>query len=301
MKIGYIGLGKMGKNMVLRLLEKQHQVVAWNRSPEPREEMAKHGAQTVETVEELIKNLQTPRTIWLMLSAGKVTDDMVNTLSKLLEPGDTIIDGANTLYKDSVMHGKILSDKKMNFLDVGVSGGPEGARQGACLMIGGDQETYNIYQDLFKDLSSPDAYQFFPGIGAGHYVKMVHNGIEYGMMQAIAEGFNFMKSSDYDLNLIDTARIYNKRSVIESRLVGWLHQAYQEGGQDLKEFGGTVGHLGEGQWTVDDAKENGIPLKIIEESLNFRIDSEKNPSYTGKILQALRTAFGGKRSETDKP
>lgn len=301
MEIGYVGLGKMGKNMVLRLLEKGHQVVAWNRSEEPRKEVAEAGARVVDSLNGLVGELKTPRVIWLMLPPGNVTQTAIDSLSELLDPGDTVIDGSNNIYKVASKHHKQFSENKINFLDVGVSGGPDGARNGACLMIGGDFDVFKSLDSLFKDIAAEEAYQFFPGYGAGHYVKMVHNGIEYGMMQAIAEGFNLMKESDYKLDLIDVAKIYSQGSVIESRLISWLHQAYEENGVELSTFGGTVGHLGEGQWTVDDAREKQIPLKVIEDSLQFRIDSEKNPSYTGQILQALRTAFGGKRTEKDKP
>lgn len=301
MQLGYIGLGKMGLGMVHLLVEKGHDVTAWNRSPEPRQQAQKFGANTVDSVAALIQDLPSPRIIWLMLPAGQATQTMAHILLEQLQPGDTVIDGSNSFYKSTQKLGHEFVSKKIHFMDVGVSGGPTGARKGACLMIGGQKQTFQKLEPLFQDLAAPQAYQFFEGIGAGHFVKMVHNGIEYGMMQALAEGFNLMKESEYDLNLIDVARIYNHRSVIESRLVGWLHQAFVESGVDLKEYTGTVGHLGEGQWTVEDAQEKGIPLKIIAESLQFRIDSETHPSYTGKILQALRTAFGGKRGENDKP
>ena len=301
MKIGYIGLGKMGKNMVLRLLDQGNEVVAWNRSPQPREEVAKAGAIVVDSVEKLVASLESPRVIWLMLPPGKVTQENIDVLESLLEAGDTVIDGSNNIYKLASDHHKQLQKKGIRFMDVGVSGGPAGARNGACLMIGGQKEDFLELEELFKDIAASDAYQFFEGYGAGHYVKMVHNGIEYGMMQALAEGINLMKNSDFNLNLVNVTRIYNQGSVIQSRLVGWLHQAFVDSGVELEEYGGTVGHLGEGQWTVEDAQEKGIPLKVIEESLKFRIESESNPSYTGKVLQALRTAFGGKRSEQDKP
>lgn len=301
MKIGYIGLGKMGKNMVLRLLDKNHQVVAWNRSPEPRAEVEQAGAESTQTIAELVQKLESPRVVWSMLPPGEVTQKTIDQLENLLEKGDTVIDGSNNIYKMAFKHEEQLRKKGIRFVDVGVSGGPAGARNGACLMIGGDESTYKKLEPLFKDISAPNAFQFFPGVGAGHYVKMVHNGIEYGMMQSIAEGFNLMKKSEYNLDLTNIARVYNQKSVIESRLVGWLHDAFIQSGEELGEYQGTVGHLGEGQWTVEDAREKNIPLKVIEESLQFRKDSEANPSYTGKILQALRTAFGGKRSEKDKP
>lgn len=283
----------MGSNMVLRLLEQGVEVLAYNRSD--------HELKNVDSVEELVSKLDGPRVVWLMLPAGRVTQDYIDKLGGLLDKGDVVIDGSNNYFKDAKKHFGQLSGKGIIFLDVGVSGGPEGARKGACLMIGGEERDFNQLKWLFEKISAPEAFQFFPGIGAGHFVKMVHNGIEYGMMQAIAEGFNLMKQSEFDLNLFDVARIYNKRSVIESRLVEWLYDSFKKYGVELNDFGGTVGHLGEGQWVVEYAEKKDVPLKVISDAFRFRIDSVENPSYIGQILQALRTAFGGKRSELDRP
>lgn len=293
MQIGYIGLGKMGKNMVLRLLEKQHQVVAWNRSPEPREEVARAGATVTESVEELVSKLTGQKIVWLMLPAGEVTHQMIVQLSTLLSPGDILIDGSNNFFKETIKHLELLSTKSIHFFDAGVSGGPNGARNGACVMIGGSEEMYPKVEPLFRDIAAPDAYKFFPGAGAGHFTKMVHNGIEYGMMQAIGEGFEVLKKSDFNLDLKKVAELYNKGSVIESRLIGWLISGFQKNGQELQEISGSVKHSGEGQWTVDTAKEMGIPVPIIEGSLQFRIDSTNKPSYTGKVVSVLRNEFGG--------
>ena len=293
MKLGYIGLGKMGKNMVLRLLEKGHEVVAWNRSEAPRAEVAAAGAETTETVAALVAALQTPKTVWLMLPAGDITHTMILELIELLQPGDTIIDGSNNFYKNTIEHGKLLSEKKIHFFDAGVSGGPAGARNGACVMAGGSVTPPAEIAQLFTDVAAPDAYSFFPGVGAGHFTKMVHNGIEYGMMQAIAEGFAVLKAAPYDLDLLEVTRLYNQGSVIESRLIGWLGNAYEKQGPELSETSGSIKHSGEGQWTVETAKELAIPTPIISESLQFRLDSEQNPSYTGQVVSALRHEFGG--------
>ncbi len=293
MQIGYIGLGKMGKNMVLRLLEKGHEVVAWNRSPEPRTEVATAGARTTETIEELVKKLSTPRLIWLMLPAGEVTKNMIRQLSEMLNEGDALIDGANSFYKDTQEMAKILTAKHIHFIDAGVSGGPAGAHNGACLMVGGDEDTFKKYEPLFRDIAAPDAYRFFVGNGAGHFGKMVHNGIEYGMMQALAEGFTVLHDSPFKINLLKAAEIYNNRSVIESRLVGWLQSGLQKNGVELQTISGSVAQSGEGKWTVETAKDLGIPTPIISGSLDFRLESQKNPSYTGKILSTLRNEFGG--------
>jgi len=292
MKLGYIGLGKMGYNMTLRLHEKGHNVLAYNRSEEPRKEIEKEiGIQTTASLSEF-KSLPTPRTIWLMVSNPAV-DQVLKDLLPFLDKGDTFIDGGNSFYKDSVRRAKELAKKGIHFLDVGVSGGPNGARNGACLMIGGDKSRFLELQNLFADLALPDAFKFFGKAGAGHFVKMVHNGIEYGMMQAIAEGFEVMKKSDFNLNLEDVADLYNHGSVIESRLVGWLESGFKKYGEDLKDVSGTVAHTGEGKWTVEAAKELGIETPIIEGSYNFRVHSKEKPTFIGKVLSMLRNQFGG--------
>ena len=210
-----------------------------------------------------------------------------------LDTGDIIIDGGNSLYKESVRRANAVIEKGLEFVDVGVSGGPRGAREGSCLMIGGEEEVFKRLEHLYKDLAAQDAYQFFKGNGAGHFVKMVHNGIEYGMMQSIAEGFAVMKESDFNIDLKKAADVYNHASVIESRLIGWLKDGFETYGVDLENVSGSVGHTGEAEWTVKAAKELSVSVKIIEESLKFREDSADKPSYTGKILSALRDMFGG--------
>lgn len=293
MQLGYIGLGKMGKNMVLRLVERGYQVVAWNRSEAPRQEVAAAGGVTPATVEELVSALPTPRLIWLMLPAGEVTQTMIKQLIPLLQKGDTIIDGSNNFYKNTQEHNHLLKEAGIHFYDAGISGGPAGARHGACVMAGGDEPPTPEIEQLFKDVAAPEAYQFFPGSGAGHFVKMVHNGIEYGMMQAIGEGFEVMKASPYSLDLLKVAQLYNQGSVIESRLIGWLISGYQKQGIELQNISGSVKHSGEGQWTVETAKELKVPVPIIEGSLQFRIDSQNRPSYTGQVVSVLRNEFGG--------
>jgi 6-phosphogluconate dehydrogenase len=293
MKLGYIGLGKMGKNMVLRLLEKGHEIVAWNRSPEPRAEVEKAGATTTETIAELVQALPNPKVVWLMLPAGKVTSEVINELTNLLNAEDILIDGSNNFYKDSITHAKQLASKGVHFFDAGVSGGPAGARNGACVMVGGAEVAIHKVESLFKAIAAPDAYRFFPGAGAGHFIKMVHNGIEYGMMQAIGEGFEVLKKAPYQLDLVQVAELYNRGSVIESKLVGWLQSGYEKHGIELGDVSGSVKHSGEGQWTVETAKELNIPVPIIEASLQFRIDSTTKPSYTGQVVSTLRNEFGG--------
>jgi 6-phosphogluconate dehydrogenase len=292
MKLGYIGLGKMGYNMVELLLEKGNRIVAYNRSQEPVKKIAQRGAQPADSIRSLVAVLEPPRLVWIMVPYQAV-DDVLKELVPLLAKGDTVIDGGNSPYKESMRRAKELEDKGLDFLDAGVSGGPGGARRGACIMVGGREKVFRKYEQLFKDASVEGGYAHFGAAGAGHFVKMVHNGIEYGMMQALAEGFAIMKASPFNLDLVKIADLYNHRSVIESRLDGWLKNAYEQYGKELAGISGSAAQSGEGMWTVDAAKELGVPAPVIEKSLEFRLQSQKNPSYTGKIISALRNQFGG--------
>jgi len=292
MKIGYIGLGKMGLNMVLRMKEKGHEVIAYNRGLEGRMHAKEAGVLALDNMEELMFALKVPRTIWIMVS-HKAVDEVIGSILPFLEKGDTIIDGGNSFYKDSVRRAKEITKKGLNFLDIGVSGGPGGARKGACLMVGGEVADFEKYKKLFEDLSEPNAYSHMGKHGAGHFVKMVHNGIEYGMMQALAEGFSILKESSFNLNLKEVSRLYNHGSVVESRLVGWLHDGFEKFGEGLNDVSGTVAHSGEGEWTVKTGKKLGVYVPVIAKSFKFRVDSAKEPSYTGKILSAIRNQFGG--------
>jgi 6-phosphogluconate dehydrogenase len=292
MKLGYIGLGKMGFNMVERLLEKGHAVVVYDMNEAAITNISKNGAQAAVSLQSLTEALQPPRLVWLMVPYQAV-ETVLKKLVPLLQQGDTVIDGGNSPYKESMRRAFELEKKGIDFLDVGVSGGPAGARNGACLMIGGKEPLFEKFDDLFRSLSADHGYGYMGKAGSGHFVKMVHNGIEYGMMQAIAEGFAVMKASPFDLNMAQVAEVYNHRSVIESRLIGWLQNAFEEYGDDLREIAGSVSQSGEGLWTVESGEELGIPLPIIEGALNFRMQSQKKPSYTGQIVSALRNQFGG--------
>ncbi len=300
MKIGYIGLGKMGMGMVKLLLEKGHEVVATDPNEETRKEAEAAGAETVINLSEFKEKLPGEKFIWIMVP-HQIVDTVLKDLSDVLTVGDVIMDGGNSNYNDTVRRGAELKEKGLVFMDVGTSGGPSGARNGACMMIGGSRDKFEKYERLFKDLSVKDGYGYMGKTGAGHYVKMIHNGIEYGMMQAIGEGFEILKSSLFNLDLKDVTKIYNNGSVIQSRLIGWLQKAYEEEGEDLNAISGEVSHSGEGQWTVEEAKNcrvddnttKQISVPIIEGSLQFRIDSTGNPSYTGQVVSALRNQFGG--------
>jgi 6-phosphogluconate dehydrogenase len=223
----------------------------------------------------------------------QAVDSVLADITPHLEKGDTIIDGGNSPYKESIRRHKEIEALGINFLDAGVSGGPAGARYGACIMVGGSRELYEKYEALFKDLTVTNGYAYVGEGGAGHFVKMVHNGIEYGMMQSIAEGFEVLKKSPLGIDVLKSSELYEHGSVIESRLVTWLSGAYRKFGPDLASSG-------EGQWTVDAAHELGVPVPIIEGSLNFRKESVEHPSYTGKILSALRNQFGGHDAQQKK-
>ena len=299
-EIGIVGLGKMGSGIARQLMGKGWRVVGYNRSIEATRELVKNGLTGTKTFKDLVSELSTPRVVWIMVPAGKPVGEMIKKLSSLLEKGDIVIDGGNSFYKDSVRHHKELAKKGIGFVDVGVSGGPKGARHGASLMVGGERKLYDYLLPLYNDLSVPKGHQHFEGAGAGHFAKMVHNGIEYGMMQAIAEGFDVMKNSGYKLHLKDVAKVYNHGSVIESRLMGWMSDAFEKFGDELKEVSGSAGSGGaagmaksEAKWTLDVAKKLGIEAKVIEKSINARVNSQKKPSFQGKIINALRNRFGG--------
>lgn len=299
MKIGYIGLGKMGSSMVLRLLEKGHEIVAHDPAEDALKVVVDAGALGIASLSEFKEVLVRRRIIWLMVPHS-VVDSVLGELKEVLDEGDLIIDGGNSNFKDTVRRASQMKEVGIEYMDVGTSGGPSGARDGACLMIGGNRDTYESLKELFKDIAAPDAYGLMGIVGAGHYVKMVHNGIEYGMMQAIGEGFGLMKKSEYNIDLTEVARVYNNRSVIESRLVEWLHKAYIEEGENLDNISGMVSHSGEGLWTVQTAHDANLDIPVIEASLKFREESVKKPSYIGRVVSALRNQFGGHEVKNTK-
>ncbi len=296
MEIGMIGLGKMGANLARNLIDHRWRVVGWNRTHSVAQEMEAEGLEAVATLAELVRELKPPRTVWLMVPAGAPVDDVIfgeGGLASLLEPGDVVIDGGNSHFLQTIERAPRVLSAGLHFIDVGTSGGPGGARNGACLMIGGQFDDFERLEHLWRDLSVRDGYRFFDGHGSGHFVKMVHNGIEYGMMEAIAEGFALMRRSELGIDLDAAAEVYNRGSVIESRLIGWLEEAYEAFGEDLEGVSGTVGHTGEGEWTVRAAEALGVDARVIRDALEVRKESEKSPSYAGQVLSALRNQFGG--------
>ncbi|MFZ2804147.1 MAG: decarboxylating 6-phosphogluconate dehydrogenase [Patescibacteria group bacterium] len=295
-EFGLVGLGKMGGNMARRMIDQGWKVVGQNRTLQVAKDMEKEGLTPVETYKDMVAALPAPRLIWLMLPAGDAVEEAIfgaDGLASLMQAGDTIVDGGNSFFKDAAPRAEKLKEKGIRYLDCGTSGGPGGARNGACLMVGGSKEAFADYEQLFRDFGMPDGCQFFEGAGAGHFVKMVHNGIEYGMMQAIAEGFAIMKNSSFNLDLLRVCDIYQHGSVIESRLVGWMKSAYVAHGPDMDGVTGSPKHTGEGAWTVETGKEMGIPTPVISDALQFRIDAAANPSYTGQLVSGLREQFGG--------
>ncbi|MCX8007459.1 MAG: glucose-6-phosphate dehydrogenase [Coriobacteriia bacterium] len=298
-RIGIVGLGKMGAALARNLLDHGWQVVGHNRTYAVAEAMADEGLLPARSLADLVAYLPPPRVVWLMLPAGEPTEQALlgdGGLADLLDEGDTVIDGGNSHFVDAERRARALAERGVRFLDVGTSGGPAGARSGACLMIGGERADFERLEALWRDVAARDAYRFFEGHGGGHFVKMVHNGIEYGMMQAIAEGFSVLKQASLDVDLRAAAEVYNRRSVIESRLVGWLREAYEVFGTDLEGVSPAVGHTGEGQWTVETAQRLGVETPVIAASLDFRERSAEQPSYTGRVLSALRNRFGGHRA-----
>ena len=298
-EIGIIGLGKMGKGIAAQLAEKGWTVHVYNRTIEKAQELAADFASMTayDSVESMVGSFtSSPRVIWIMVPAGNAVDETLfgqRGLAQYLNEGDVVIDAGNSQYKNDTTCAAKLAEKNIHFIDAGVSGGPAGARNGACIMVGGPRALFDEYEELYKDLTVEGGCAHFEGIGAGHFVKMIHNGIEYGMMQAIGEGFNLMKQSDYNLDLTKVARVYNHASVVESRLIGWLEKAYQEWGVELEPIFGSISHSGEGKWTVEAAEEMGQEVPVIKESYEFRVKSAGNPSYTGQVVSALRGQFGG--------
>ena len=292
MRIGFIGLGRMGANMVRRLLRDGHEIVAYNRSPEKTHEIAAEGAVPAFSVEEMVAKLEKPRAVWIMVPAGDATEAQIAELMEHLEPGDTIIDGGNTNFHDDQRRHPILKGQGVHYVDAGVSGGIWGLANGYCLMVGGEPEPVARLEPVFRSLAPEGGYLHVGGPGSGHYVKMVHNGIEYGMMQAYAEGFEIMHASEYSLDLAAIAGLWNHGSVVRSWLLELAERALATN-QDLTHLKGWVADSGEGRWTVQEAVDRDVPAPVITLSLLMRLRSRQDDSYGAKVLAALRNEFGG--------
>ncbi|GAA5234182.1 decarboxylating 6-phosphogluconate dehydrogenase [Verticiella sediminum] len=311
MQIGMIGLGRMGANLVRRLLRHGHTAVVHDANPDTIGTLAQDGAQGASGLDELVAALPAPRVVWVMLPAGAPTEDTITRLGKRLEPGDTVIDGGNTFYKDDVRRAAALRARGIDYLDIGTSGGVHGLERGYCLMIGGPDAAVRRLDPLFAALApggeKPPAgadprpaqgYVHVGPAGAGHYAKMVHNGIEYGMMQALAEGLHLLHAKrtaatdSYDIDVAAVAQAWRRGSVVSSWLLDLAAEALTHDGE-LTDFAGAVGDSGEGRWTVDSAVEHGVPVPVLAAALFARFRSQQQDSYADRVLSALRHGFGG--------
>lgn len=293
MKIGLIGLGRMGYNLVLNLYSKKIGVVAYNRSPEPLEQIKKNGVEVAFSIKELVNRLPKQKIIWSMVTAGKPVDDVIEELLPYLKEGDIVIDGGNSFYKDSVRRYKFLKLRKIHFLDIGTSGGLTGARYGACLTIGGDKKIFKKIEPLCRAASAKNGYSYMGSAGAGHFVKMVHNGIEYAMLQAYGDGFELLFRGPYkNLDLRKIAETWQNGSVIRSWLVELAQNAFKKDPK-LSGIEGIVGGGETGQWSIDTAKEYNVPFESVKLALRMRRMSRKKPAFSGKVIAALRNEFGG--------
>ena len=292
MELGFVGLGRMGGNMVTRLLQDKHTIVAYDRGADAVAAAAGRGARTAGSLAELVKTLAPPRAVWVMVPAGEATENTIRELATLLSRGDTVIDGGNTNYKDDVRRGQELAARGLHYVDAGTSGGIWGLKVGYCLMVGGDREPVARLEPLFRSLAPANGYLHVGGIGAGHYVKLVHNGIEYAMMQTYAEGFELMAESSYGLDLPKIAALWNQGSVVRSWLLELAADALAADPR-LESLRPYVEDSGEGRWTVLDAVEKAVPAPTITAALFARFRSRRDNSFADRMLAALRNAFGG--------
>lgn len=296
MQIGLIGLGRMGYNLALNMRDHGHEVVAFNRSPGKVDDIKKEGIDGVYSIEELAERLSPRRVIWLMVPAGDPVDEMIEKLMPLLDEHDIVVDGGNSFYKDTLQRYERLKDAGIDFADVGTSGGIEGARNGACTMIGAEDDVFKVIEPVIRDISLQDGYYHTGPVGSGHFVKMVHNGIEYGMLQAIGEGFEILEKSDFDLDFKEIARVWNHGSVVRGWLMELMERAFSKDPK-LDDIKGVIHSSGEGLWTAQTALELGVPAPVITDSLYVRFRSEQEDSFAGKVVAALRNEFGGHKVE----
>lgn len=293
MELGFIGLGRMGLNMVTRLLSKGHKVVAFDKIKANIDGAAANGALAASSPGKLAKSLKKPRIVWLMVPAGKIVDDVIfQDLLPHLSSKDIVIDGGNSHYRDSQRRALTLKEKDIFFLDVGTSGGLEGAASGASLTIGGEKEAFKRVKPIFESLAAPDGFGYVGNSGAGHYVKMVHNAIEYILLQAYGEGFELLEKSPYELNLAQISRLWNNGGVIRSWILELAQRALEKD-PELATLQGTVGGGETGSWAVEAAREMEVPLPMTSLALALRLRSRQEDSFASKIVAALRREFGG--------
>jgi 6-phosphogluconate dehydrogenase len=283
MQLGMIGLGRMGGNMTTRLAERGHDMKTYDPQVES----------TAKSLEDLRDQLTAPRAFWMMVPAGKITEDTFQSLLSAAAPGDVIVDGGNSNFHDSKRRYDDAKAKRIKFVDAGVSGGVWGLENGYCLMVGGDDDAVALVEPVFRDLAPPDGYAHVGAAGAGHFTKMVHNGIEYGLMQAYAEGFEVLKSSEFDLDLQAIAGIWRYGSVVRSWLLELLYAAFEKEGRHLEAIRGYVEDSGEGRWTIAEAINEDVPVPVITAALFARFASRQEESFAAKVNAALRNEFGG--------
>jgi 6-phosphogluconate dehydrogenase len=293
MDMAMVGLGRMGGNMARRLLRGGHRVVVWNRTYAKAEELGGEGAEPVRELADAVAALPAPRVIWLMLPYGDPTQEAIDELVPLLDEGDILIDGGNSPFQLDIERGAALADKGIRYLDAGTSGGVWGLEVGYCLMVGGERSAFDLIEPMLKTLAPPGhGYEYCGGHGSGHFVKMVHNGIEYGMMQAYAEGFELLEATDWDLDLAAIADLWNQGSVVRSWLLELAADAFKKD-PGLEKITGYVEDTGEGRWTVEQAIQHSVPMPAISAALFMRFRSRQPDTFSGKVLAALRNEFGG--------
>ena len=298
MRVAMIGLGKMGGNMTARLLKKGHEVVAFDRSSDAVQKAASLGARAARDLEAVVAGLEAPRVVWIMVPAGQPVDDTIETLVPMLAKGDVIIDGGNSKYSDTLRRARALDPRGIEFVDAGTSGGIWGLDNGYCLMVGGSDRAISICEPLFTALSEPGGYAHVGPPGAGHYVKMVHNGIEYGLLQAYAEGYEILHASkDFRLDLGQIAALWNHGSVVRSWLNELAERAFAKD-SDLAALKGWIADSGEGRWTVQEATDLDVPAPVLALSLIMRLRSRQDDSFGAKVIAALRNEFGGHAVKT---
>jgi 6-phosphogluconate dehydrogenase len=292
MQIGMVGLGRMGSNMARRLLRGGHELVAFDVDPDAVSLLAKDGAIGAVSLQVLIEQLDAPRVVWVMVPAGSVTQTTIDQLSALMDPGDVVIDGGNSRYTDSVNHSAALAERGVSFVDAGTSGGVWGLDNGYTLMVGADPDTFDLIEPVLATLAPKDGYALVGPPGAGHFVKMVHNGVEYALMQAYAEGFELLRASDFRLDVAEIAQLWRHGSVVRSWLLD-LAAAALEKDPELEKLTGWVEDSGEGRWTLEEGIRNSVPLPALAAALFARFSSREPDAFSNRVLAALRQEFGG--------
>lgn len=292
MQIGIIGLGKMGYNLALNMKDNGIDVHAFTRNEETLKRINNEGVKIYDDIKSLVLSLKKPRAVWIMVTAGDAVDKVIENLLEYLSPEDIIIDGGNSRYTDTLKRGDYLEQKGISFVDAGTSGGISGARNGACIMVGGDEKAVKRLEPIFKAITVKDGYLHVGKRGSGHYVKMVHNGIEYGMMQAIGEGFEILRKSGFEMDFEKIANVWNNGSIIEGYLIEMTKNAFKNNGR-LEDVLPVIDALGEGQWTVEEAIRLGVSAPVITNSLFVRYASKDSIAFSDRVVAALRNEFGG--------